>query len=157
MHAVKATPIPLPEAFLLLAEITRPTGMKKRERVLGWCSVLAIICSVATAVAAVLGRPALETGPPRDAYRPIDEATAIHRSLGWSVVSAPTDGKRYRVCGGTQSDPNSGAPSMSCGFGTGNRSVKVNIEVPEGKLYAVDGLDPIDGGPLTYVVYERPL
>jgi hypothetical protein len=157
VRAVKATLILLLEAFLPLAEITRPTEMKKRERVLVWCSVLAIICSVATAVAAVLGRPATEPDPALRAYRTIDEVIAIHRSQGWKVVSAPTDGKRYRICGATRSDSSSGMPTASGSFRTGDRSVTYEIEVPEGKQYAIEGLDPIDGGPLTFMVLECPM
>lgn len=91
------------------------------------------------------------------AFRTIDDAFAIHLSQGWSLTSAPTDGRRYRICGATQSDPTSGVSACSGSFETGGRSIEFGVEVPDGTIVAVEGLDPLDGGPLTYAVLTRDL
>ncbi len=95
--------------------------------------------------------------PSNSAFRTIEDAFAVHRSQGWSLVSAPTDGRRYRICGATQSDPNSGASSFRGSFKTGGRYIDFDIELPDGAIVAVEGLDPIDGGPLSYAVLVRNL
>jgi hypothetical protein len=91
------------------------------------------------------------------AFRTIDDVFAVHRAQGWLLVSAPTDGKRYRICGAMQSNPNSGVPSFSGSFKTGDRSANFDVDVEDGTIVAVEGLDPIDGSPLTYAVLVRSL
>jgi hypothetical protein len=99
----------------------------------------------------------LQPHPANAGYRTIDDALAIHRSLGWSLVSAPTDGRRYRICGAIQHSPKQGLASQSGAFITGGRSVEYSVDVPSGSLVAVEGLDPLDGGPLKYAVLTRAL
>lgn len=90
-------------------------------------------------------------------YRTIDDALAIRRRLGWSVVSAPTDGRRYRICGAIQHSPKQGLVSQSGAFMTRGKSVEYTVDVPAGSLVAVEGLDPLDSGPLKYAVLTREL
>lgn len=124
------------------------------KSILAGCAALTLACIV-IGVAAFTPR---NNSRPSDAvFRTIDDAFAIHRREGWSLASAPTDGRRYRICGATQSDPNSGVSSFCGSFKTGGRSIDFDVEVPDGTIVAVEGLDPIDGGPLTYAVLVRDL
>lgn len=117
-------------------------------------SVLVTAAYVFVFVAASLD---LRPHSPDASYQTIDDALAIHRSLGWSVVSAPNDGRRYRICGAVQHAHRLRITSQSGEFKTGDRTVKYKVEVPSGSLVAVEGLDPLDGGPLTYAVLTRDL
>ena len=72
-------------------------------------------------------------------------------------MSAPTDGRRYRICGATQSEQKSGESSVIGAFQADDRSVDFDIEVAEGSIVAVEGLALLDGGPLTYAVLTRDL
>lgn len=91
------------------------------------------------------------------AYRPIRETLQIRMNQGWTLVSAPTDGGRYRNCGAIEWNPRSGVASLEGSFAVGHRSIAYKIPVPDGKAVAVEGLDPLDGGPLMYAVLTRTL
>lgn len=89
------------------------------------------------------------------AYRTIEESFAIRRSQGWELTKAPEDERRYRVCGATESGHDPDRRSFSGEFRTGGRIVPFEVTIPEGKMVAVEGLEPIEGGPLTYAVLEK--
>jgi len=90
-------------------------------------------------------------------YRNIDEAFAIHRKLGWTMISAPNDGRRYRICGAiANNDPKSDASHMSGSFATGGKSVTFSIRRPPDVEVAVEGLEPADRGDLQFAVLTRP-
>jgi hypothetical protein len=148
---LRARSIPLP-AFLR----TRTGGLKMRH-----CRVI-LLCIVACLVLApvILHRPGTSPGATNvtiQKFRPIDELFSIRRSQGWTLVSAPGDGRLYRVCGATQSDPASGLQRFRGAFSGGGRSVRFDVPIPEGAVIAVEGLEPADGGPLRYAVLSRPI
>ncbi len=132
----------------------RGLSLMKRQSILQVCVFVTLAC---TLIGVVALQTRNNTHRSHDAFRTIDDAFAIHRSQGWSLTSAPTDGSRYRICGATQSDPKSGVSSVSGSFKTDNRSIDFKVEVAEGTVVAVEGLVPLDGGPLTYAVLTRDL
>jgi hypothetical protein len=91
------------------------------------------------------------------AYRTIDEAFAIRQSQGWELTKAPEEGKRYRNCGATESGHDPDRRSFSGRLSTGDRLVDFDVAIPYGKMVAVEGLDPLDGGQLTYAVLTKDL
>ena len=91
------------------------------------------------------------------AYRTIVESFAIRQSQGWELSKAPEDGKRYRICGAFESGHDPDRRSFSGRFSTGDRLVDFDIAIPQGTMVAVEGLDPLDGGPLTYAVLTKDL
>ncbi len=92
---------------------------------------------------------------PEVAFKTIDDAFRVRRDQGWTVTSAPTDRRRYRVCGATESDPQSGLKSLNGSFTASGKTIEVNVPVPDGMTVAVEGLEPLEGGPLTYAVLTR--
>ena len=128
--------------------------LMKRRSVLTAYATLALFF-IAISVAAIYAR---NNERSRDAaFRSIGDTFAIHESQGWTLTSAPTDGRRYRMIGATQSNPKGGESSLRGSFKTRDRSVDFVVEVPNGRLIAIEGLEPIDGGPLTYAVLARDL
>ncbi len=133
--------------------------MQKKRKLVAVTTVCVVFCLSAVLI---FSRGLFENSPepprlpaPEASYRTVDVVFATHRSQGWAVSTAPTDGRRYRICGATESDPKSGASSHSGVFQSGGRRVEFDVKVPTGKVVAVEGLDPIDGGPLTYAVLTR--
>ena len=124
----------------------------KFKFILAGFAVLALALIV---IRSVVTTPRNNSRPTDASFRTIDDAFGDHLRQGWSLTSAPTDGKRYRICGATQSDPNSGLSSFSGSFKTDGRSIDFDVKVPDGTVVAVEGLEPIDGGPLTYAVLVR--
>lgn len=127
--------------------------MKPKSK-LAICATLTL-ASLVTAGAVLTMRNITRTSDA--AYQTIDDAFAIRRSQGWTLTSAPTDGKRYRICGATESDPTADASRFNGSFESGGRSVSFDVEVPDRAIVAVEGLEPMDGGPLTYAVLTRDL
>jgi hypothetical protein len=124
------------------------------------CSILVTSAYAFVLVAAAVDLPRyvdLGSHTENAEYRTIDDALAIHRNLGWSVLSAPTDGRRYRICGAIQHAPKQGLVRQSGAFMTRGRTVKYTVDVPAGSLVAIEGLDPLDGSPLKYAVLTRAL
>lgn len=95
------------------------------------------------------------TASRQNAFRPVDDLLAIRFDHGWVLVSGPADDGRYRIIGATESDPSAGADSIRGAFATDDRSIEFDLPIPEGKAVAVEGLAPIDGGPLAYAVLTR--
>ena len=91
------------------------------------------------------------------AYRTIEESFAIRQSQGWELTKAPEDGKRYRICGALESGHDPDRHSFSGRFSTVDRFADFDIAIPQGTMVAVEGLDPLDGGPLTYAVLTKDL
>lgn len=91
------------------------------------------------------------------AYRTIDESFAIRRSQGWELIQAPEDGKRYRICGVTESGDDPNRRSFSGAIRTGGRVFPFEFAIPPGKMVAVEGLEPLEGGRLTYAVLQKDL
>lgn len=91
------------------------------------------------------------------AYRTIDESFAIRRSQGWELIQAPEDGKRYRICGATESGDDPDRRSFSGDVRTSDRVFPFEVAIPAGKMVAVEGLDPLEGGRLTYAVLQKDL
>jgi hypothetical protein len=121
--------------------------------------VIAIVAGLTGAAVMVSTRPAdsLAAAANSPAFRSIDESFAIRRSQGWTLVSAPGDGRRFRICGAAQSDPASGLATFRGAFRTGGKSVRFDVPVPPGTVVAVEGLEPADGGPLQFAVLSRPV
>lgn len=90
------------------------------------------------------------------AFRTVGDLFEVRKLQGWTVLSAPTDSRRYRVCGSTESDPTSGAQILSGEFRVEDRFVPFSVPIPEGETVAIEGLDPMDGGQLSYAVFSRP-
>ncbi|MCA8997722.1 MAG: hypothetical protein KDA80_12070 [Planctomycetaceae bacterium] len=123
--------------------------MKKRRVLLMMAGGLTLVGILAFGVLSVVWDSQQRT---MASYRTIKECFAIRQSQGWSLHQVPTDGRRYRVCGATESSPAISGNRFRGSFQAGERSVKFDVQVPDGKIVAVEGLDPIDGGQLTYAV-----
>ena len=93
------------------------------------------------------------------AYRPLNELLETHRRMGWTIVEAPNDGKRYRFCGAIGDNaPESTQEWISGSFQTADDRIKhFRVPKPEGFAIAVEGLCPDDGGELRIAVLSRPL
>ena len=91
------------------------------------------------------------------AFRSVNALLSIREQQGWTVVSAPVGGNRYRICGATESDPKNSMPTFAGQFGTDTRSVSFQVSVPNGHVVAVEGLAPENGSALTYAVFSRPI
>lgn len=126
--------------------------------------VLAVVAAgfIALAIgiaAAALLQPIVEASVTQDGngFRKLDETFAIHRQLGWTVISSPNDERRYRICGAIgDNDPASEMSRMQGSFSTGGKSVSFDIPRPQGVEVSVEGLAPLDGGDLRYAVLTRP-
>ncbi|WP_197441486.1 hypothetical protein [Thalassoglobus neptunius] len=91
------------------------------------------------------------------AYRTIDQAFVVRQSQGWELTKAPEDGKRYRVCGATESGMDPNRHSFSGRIESGDRFVDFNVAIPDERVVAVEGLDSLGGGPLSYAVLTKDL
>ena len=119
-----------------------------------------LTCLIGVTISTLLGIDAIRRAEEKArvyeaAYRPIEVLFEIHRDQGWSVVSAPTDGRRYRICGATQMVPTSGIDTFGGSFSTSGKTVSFEVNLPTDQAVAVEGLEPRDGGPLSYVVLTR--
>jgi hypothetical protein len=89
------------------------------------------------------------------AYRPLNELLGTHKRIGWTIVDAPNDGKRYRFCGAVVHDDQewiTGSFEIADG-----RTKSFHVPRPEGFAIDVEGLCPEDGGELRIAVLSRPL
>lgn len=120
--------------------------------------VIAILAGLTGAAVIVdaLQADSLAAAATSPAFRSVEESLAIRRSQGWTLVSAPGDGRRFRICGAAQSDPASGLATFRGGFRTGGKSVRFDVPIPPDTVVAVEGLEPADGGPLQFAVLTRP-
>lgn len=145
------------EMCLATKRNTRLTGDAVAKGTIG-AAILAITAWV-IAVAVFCGVLATDTDSQRreEAYRTVEETFAVRRSQGWELTKAPEDGKRYRICGALESGRDAERRSFSGRFSTGDRFVDFDVAIPQGKMVAVEGLDPFDGGPLTYAVLTKDL
>ena len=93
------------------------------------------------------------------AYRPLNELLETHKRMGWTIVEAPNDGKRYRFCGAiVDNDPTSTQNWIAGSFQAADGRVKhFRVPKPEGFAITVEGLRPYDGGELRIAVLSRPL
>ena len=122
----------------------------KRRSIFTACGTLALVF-IMIGIAAIYSRNSERAR--NSAFRTIDDNFAIHKNQGWTLTSAPTDGRRCRIIGATQSS----GPSLRGSFTASNRSVDFDIEVPTGRILAIEGLEPVDGDPRTYAVLARDL
>ena len=132
-------------------EQRHPNTLLSARSIVAAFASLALISLVACIVVFVASaRADAGDGP----YRTINDAFATRTNSGWTLTSAPIEG-RYRICGATESNPDNDADSIRGSFSIGKRSVEFDVAIPSGKVVAVEGLDPIDGGPLGYAVLTR--
>lgn len=127
-------------------------------------AVTAVVASAFIAMAIVVAAAALlesshatSATQERHGFQGLDETFAIHRKLGWTVISSPGDGRRYRICGAIgDNDPASESSNIQGAFSTGGKTVSFNVSRPPGVEVAVEGLEPADGGDLCFAVLTRP-
>lgn len=92
-----------------------------------------------------------------DVFRTVDEVFELPQDEGWTVLIAPGDEQLYRICGATRSQRSGKVSLLQGTFEASGQSVNYSVAVPAQKWVEVVGLEPIDGGPLTYAVLTQDL